>query len=1007
MRDPQTSSRLRSVLTQIWREILNLDEVGPEDDFFRLGGDSLRAIEMLAAVDDVLLTPIEFPEFIEAPTISGLAASIEHSRGHPRAAAVPADATELSGPPPCTFAQERLWFLDQLSGPTAAYNMPLGTRIRGRLDVDALERSIREVVRRHSALRTTFAAEAGEPFLVVSDEPRFDFEQRDLTAETDPEAAVQQAVDAFVSTPFDLERGPLVRALLVRVAESDHVLELVFDHTVCDGWSHVVIFGELGTLYDGYRRGEDPRLPPPELQYDDHARRERARLTDAVIAEKLVYWRERLAGIPAALELPTDRPRPHLPSFRGVTLRRHLPETAAEAIRSFARGEGATLFAVLLAAFDVLLHRYSGQETIVVGSTTAARDRSELKGSVGLYASTVVLRAALGGEPSFRDVVSQVRQTVLEAVAHQDLPFERLVADLAPERDPGRHPIFQVFFAHVLRAPLTIEGSEPFDASPSKARVDLTLWVEEEAEGLDLVWEYSTDLFDSASIERLDRQYLHLLQAAMHDPDRSIAELELITPEESGRLVAHFAAKSQAFPIGCLHELFEEQVVRAPDATAVTFEGSALSYNELNERANRLGHRLRALGVRDESLVALCLERSVDLVVAILAVLKAGGAYVPLDPAYPAERLAFVLEDTAAPVLLTQEHLLERLPPHEAQVLCLDRDAGPLLDSPVENLERTSSPESAAYVIYTSGSTGRPKGVTVEHRNVARLFTATDRWFDFGPQDSWLLLHSYAFDFSVWELWGALLHGGRLVVVPYWATRSPSSLRELIVDERVTVLNATPSLFSAALDELVSAADALSLRLVVFGGEALQPSALRPWFDRFGDREPRLVNMYGITETTVHVTYRLLTAADCDRDVSPIGEPIPDVQTYVLDARLKPVPEGVPGELFVGGAGVARGYLKRPELTAERFLPNPFGDGTLYRTGDRARHLRGELLYLGRIDDQVKIRGFRIELGEIESVVTEHPDVVATATTIREDGPGDRRLVAYVVPERGRIPRRG
>ncbi len=1003
MGDVRTASRLELAIAQIWRDILKLDEVGIEDDFFHLGGDSLQAIEMLAAVDEVLLTPVEFPAFLDAPTVSGLARAIQDSRGGPPAPA-PANVREWSGPPPCTFAQERLWFLDQLTGPTGAYNMPLGTRIRGALDVDALESAVREVVRRHNALRTTFADEAGKPFMVVSDEPRLELERLDLSAEVDPEAAAQEAVDALASTPFDLERGPLVRALLVRLADSDHVLELVFDHIVCDGWSHVVIFDELARLYDSLRRGEDPRLPPPQVQYDEYARRERERLTDAVIEEKLVYWRERLAGIPSTLELPTDRPRPPRPSFRGGTLRRHLPEASAEAIRSFARAEGATLFATLLAAYDVLLHRYSGQETIVVGSTSAARDRSELRDSVGLYASTVALRADLRSENTFRTVVSQDKQTVLEAVAHQDLPFELLVADLAPERDVSRHPIFQVFFAHVPRIPLAIDGAAPFDASPTKARFDLTLWVEEEAEGLDLVWEFSADLFDRTSIERLDRHFVSLLEAALRDPDRPIGELELITAEERASIVAQFAGEPKAFPVGCLHELFEHQAARAPDSTAVVFEDSGLSYRDLNERANRLAHLLRSLGVGNESLVALCLERSLDLVVAILAVLKAGGAYVPLDPQYPADRLAFALEDTAAPVLLTQEHLLERLPPHEAEVICLDRDGRRLRDFPATNPDPVSSPASAAYVIYTSGSTGRPKGVTVEHRNVARLFTATDPWFGFGPEDTWLLLHSYAFDFSVWELWGALLHGGRLVVVPHWTTRSPAALRDLIVEERVTVLNATPSLFLSALDDLLSAADALSLRVVVFGGEALQPSALRAWFERFGDGEPRLVNMYGITETTVHVTYRPLSAADCRRDVSPIGEPIPDLQTYVLDARLEPVPEGVPGELFVGGAGVARGYLERPELTAERFRPNPFGDGTLYRTGDRARHLNGELLYLGRLDDQVKIRGFRIELGEIESVITEHPDVAATAAAIREDTPGDRRLVAYVVPERGRTP---
>jgi len=983
------ASRLEAAIARVWCEVLQRDDVGLDDDFFTLGGDSLRAVEMLAAVDDLLLTAVDFPDFLDAPTVAGLAAAVERSRGR---GAPPAPSAEApAGPPPATFAQERLWFLDQLTGPTGAYNMPLGARIRGPLDADALERALREVVARHNALRTTFCSRDGRPFQVVEDEPRLVLERREVADEREAQAAL----DAFVSTPFDLERGPLLRALLLRLGEDDHVLELVFDHTICDGWSHVVIFDELARLYAG------DELPPPAVQYDEHARHERARLTDDVIEERLGYWRERLAGIPAALELPTDRPRPAHPSHEGATLRTHLPAETAERVRAFARAEGATLFSTMLAVYDLLLHRYSGQETFVVGSTSAARERSDLRESVGLYAATLALRADIADELPFRDLVAQVRQTVLEAVAHQDVPFERLVADLAPDRDQSRHPIFQVFFAHVPYAPLALDGAEPFDASPTKARLDLTLWVEEEADGLDLVWEFSTDLFDRSTVERLDRQFVRLLESALAQPERAVGELALITPEERAALVAQFAGPGASYPVFCLHERFEEQAARTPDATAVTFEGASLSYGELNERANRVAHVLRSHGVGPESLVALCLERSLELVVAILGVLKAGGAYVPLDPAYPPDRIAFALQDTAAAVLLTQEHLLERLPPHAARAICVDRDAALLAEAPTTNPAAGASPENAAYVIYTSGSTGRPKGVTVEHRNVARLFTATDAWFGFGPGDTWTLLHSYAFDFSVWELWGALLYGGRLIVVPQWTTRSPSALRELLVAERVTVLNATPSLFLTALDDLVDARDALSLRVVVFGGEALQPAALRPWYERFGRDDARLVNMYGITETTVHVTYRPVTAADAERDVSPIGEPIPDLQTYVLDARLEPVPEGVPGELFVGGAGVARGYLNRPELTRQRFLPSPFGDGTLYRSGDRARHVGGELLYLGRVDDQVKIRGFRIELGEIDAALGDHAGIASVATIVREDVPGDRRLVAYLVPERG------
>ena len=488
-----------------------------------------------------------------------------------------------------------------------------------------------------------------------------------------------------------------------------------------------------------------------------------------------------LAGIPAGLELPTDRQRPPRPSFEGGTLRTHLPESTAQEVRAFARSAGATLVATMLSAYDVLLHRYSGQETVVVGMTSAARDKAELHGAVGLFASTVALRADLGGDPTFRDVVGHVGRRVLEAVAHQHVPFERIVAALAPERDASRHPIFQAFFAHVPPAPLAIEGAEPFDASPTKARFDLTLWVEEEADGLDLVWEYSSDLFDRTTIERLDRHYRALLESALADPGRPISQLELTTTAERDELAAQLSGGTESYPVACLHQLFERRAEETPDAVAVVFEGEQLAYGALNERANRLAHVLRAHGVEHESLVALCLERSPDLIVAILAVLKAGGAYVPLDPEYPAERIAFALEDTAAPVLVTQSYLVERLPTSAADVVCLDRAADELEQAPTNDLGAAASPSSAAYVIYTSGSTGRPKGVTVEHGNVARLFSATDHWFGFGPDDTWSLLHSYAFDFSVWEIWGALLYGGRLVIVPQWTTRSPSALRELLV----------------------------------------------------------------------------------------------------------------------------------------------------------------------------------------------------------------------------------
>ena len=940
--------------------------------------------------------------------MAGLAAAVEAARDSgPRAAqpatVAPVPVGEAAERAPCTPAQERLWFLDQ-TGAGAAYNLPLAARIREPLDVDALTRALQEVVRRHAALRTAIAAEDGTPVQVVSADVPVEVERRDLRGSDDPEARARSHVEDLAAAPFDLGRGPLLRAALLRLDEADHVLALVVHHIVCDGWSHAVVFRELGALYRAFARDAEPNLPAPPVQYLDYARGLRQTLDPAVHDADRNWWRERLAGSPAALELPTDHPRPRVLSQRGATRRSRLAAETASGVRALARATGATSFATLLAAYAALLSRYSGQETLMIGSTAAGRDRSELENTVGFFANTVVLRAELGGEPTFAELVQRMRDTVRDAVSHQDVPFERIVADLGVRRDAGHHPLFQVFFAQTPPALLELDGAEPFPVALPGARFEIVLSVEEEeAGGLTLVWEYSSDLFDAAAIERFDRQYVHLLGAAIGDPQTPVGRLPLMSGEERRAVVGRGAANAPDQPVGSLHELFAAQAARTPDAPAAVHEGVMLTYRILDERANQLAHRLRALGVGRESLVALCLERSLEMVVAALAVLKAGGAYVPLDPAYPPERLAFVLEDTQAAVVLTQERLRERLAGRTTgTLLCLDSEARTLAAEPVEAPEPDSSPEDVAYVIYTSGSTGKPKGVLVEHRNAARLFSSTEAWFGFGPSDIWTMLHSYAFDFSVWEMWGALLYGGCLVIPSEWTVRSPEALARMLVFERVTVLNVTPSLFTSAMDELLAMADSLAVRVVVFGGEALRPAALGRWFERFGGDGPSLVNMYGITETTVHVTYRPIGPEEVTSGGSPIGIPLPDLELHVLDAAGEPVPVGVPGEIHVGGAGVARGYLNRPGLTAERFVPNPFGPGRLYRSGDLARRLPdGELDFLGRGDAQVKVRGYRIELGEIESALLGADAVAEAAVTAVPVAENDTRLAAYVVAASG------
>ncbi|HEU0078188.1 MAG TPA: amino acid adenylation domain-containing protein, partial [Longimicrobiaceae bacterium] len=903
----------------------------------------------------------------------------------------------------------RLWFLDRLEPGSAVYNVPGAWRLGGALDEAALERSLTEIVRRHEALRTTFAEVGGSPVQVIAPFGGFALPVENLSelSEADREAALGQRAREEAARPFDLAAGPLFRAALLRLGAEDHVLLLSMHHIVSDGWSMGVFFRELSALYAAYHEGAESPLAERGVQYADYAGWQREQLAGEVLDRQLAYWKERLAGAPELLELPTDHPRPAVQTYRGATVPMEFSRELLERLQALERTEGATLFMVLLGAFQVLLSRYSGSEDVVVGSPIAGRTRREVEGLIGFFVNTLVLRTDLSGDPSFRELLGRVREATLGAYEHQEMPFERLVAELSPERSLSHSPLFQVSFtlgdAQDTGGGLAGLSVQEVAAELGVAKFDLSLGLTATARGLRGELNYSTDLFEPATARRMVRHLERVLEQVAWDADLRLSELGLAGEEERALLAAGHATRS--FPVAeRLDQRFEARVLERPDAPALTFAGTTTTYGELNERANRLAHRLRALGVGPEVRVGIVLERSDELVAAILAVLKAGGAYVPLDPAYPAERIAFVLEDAGVPVLVTASGLLARLPAFTGAALCVDTDADAIAQESGENPGVQAGPDTLAYVIYTSGSTGKPKGVQVTHANVVRLFDATDHWFGFAPDDVWTLFHSSAFDFSVWEIWGALLYGGRLVVVPFLTTRSPEDFHRLLAGEGVTMLSQTPSAFKQLVQaDLASGVDpsALRLRCVVFGGEALDPQALRPWMERLGDRRPRLVNMYGITETTVHVTYRVITRADLDRAGSPIGVAIPDLSLYVLDSRLEPVPPGVPGEIFVGGAGVARGYLNRPELTAERFVRDPFSAdpaARLYRSGDLARRRAdGELEYLGRADQQVKIRGFRIEPGEIESALLELPGIRDAAVLVRDEAGRDKQLVAYVV----------
>jgi amino acid adenylation domain-containing protein len=1041
---PRTATE--EMLAGIWGDLLRRERVGVHDNFFALGGHSLLATQVVSRLRDRLGAELPVRALFEQPTVAGLAVLLaDHyevgGQGGAQApiVALPRDA-EGGGTFPASFAQRRLWFLDQLEPGSAVYNMPLallleGESLEGELAEERLAAVFGELARRHETLRTTFVSGTDGPLQVVhpihsANAWPFALASIDLSAlgEEERRRELTQRVAEESLRPFDLASGPLLRGTLVRLADRENALLLTLHHVISDGWSMGVLVREVTALYAaavaGWRgRPLGEALPPLPVQYADFSVWQSRRLSGETLRREIEHWREKLAGVPPFLELPTDRPRPPVQTFGGRSLPLWLEPGLAGRLSALALETGTTLFMVLLAGFETLLGIYSGAEDLAVGTPIAGRNRAELEGLIGFFVNSLVLRGDLSGDPSFFDLLGRVREDTLSGYTHQDLPFEKLVEEVKPERSRAHSPIFQVMFA-LQNAPMG-EGSElpgltmrPLAGSETAAKYDLTLVLTEGSEGGSGIGgslEYNVDLFDAPTMVRMLDHWRALLEGVVADPGSRLSALPLLGAVERQQLLREW---SDAAPVGGgtapVHELFMAQAARRPDAVALVSGDRVLTYGELARRSSRMARRLAELGVGPGMLVGLCAERSPELVLGVLAILAAGGAYLPLDPAHPMERLAYTLADARAPILLAEETLHERLPAGAARVVGLHALAGDgevAGEVPLPAVRAVpGDPGDLAYVIYTSGSTGRPKGVEVSHANVARLFAVIRQSFAFSQDDVWTLFHSIAFDFSVWELWGALAFGGRLVVVPGETARSPEAFYELLRRERVTVLSQTPSAFRQLLWAEESALArgeerVADLRLVVFGGEALDPASLGPWLERHGEERPLLVNMYGITETTVHTTWRRLGQSDLARPGSVIGRPLSDLSLHLLDRGGRPVPIGVPGEIHVGGAGVARGYLARPALTAERFVPDPFAGGTvgevgglrLYRSGDLARWRRdGDLEYLGRIDRQVKVRGFRIELGEIEAALAEHPGVREAVVAAREDRPGDVRLVGYV-----------
>jgi amino acid adenylation domain-containing protein len=904
---------------------------------------------------------------------------------------------------PLSFAQRRLWVLDRLRPGGTDYVVPIVLRLRGDLSGLDLPAALEELVRRHEILRTRYTTDrAGDPMQTVDPPAPVPVPFNDLVG------AGADALDTLLegenARPFDLATGPVLRARLIRTAPGEHVLALMLHHIAVDGWSSELLVRELAEICT------DASRPAATLQYADFAAWQRTAGPDDA---GLRFWADRLRDLPA-LELPLDHPRPAVWDADGTTVSFHLPAQVIRQATATARRFRATPFMLHLAAFWALLHRYTGQADFAVGTPVAGRTVGDTHGLLGLFVNTLALRADLTDDPTFGELLTRARTTSVEAFARQDVPFEQIVDTLGVGRDLATHPLVGVNLTLQNTEPVRFEaGSVTGEVVPvpaRRAKFDLSWTLEERPDG-SVVGEatFPYALFDEATIRRMTDHYQRLLAAAVAAPDRRVRDLPLMSDAELEPLVHQPTTPAPAAP--CLHERFSEQARRRPGAIALTDDGRHLTYGELEARANQLAHRLRAIGAGREALVGICLPRGADMIVALLASLKAGAAYLPLDPDHPADRIQYLLREGNARILVTSTELAARVSEVADRVPVL------LLDTPDEQ-ERvaalphdppavTGHPDDLAYVIFTSGSTGRPKGVQITHANVVRLLTANEDAYRFGPDDVWALFHSYAFDVSVWEIWGTFLYGGRLVVVPYQVSRSPWDLVTLLADEGVTVLNQTPSAFRSLVDlagQSDATLDRLRLRLVVLAGEAVDIGCFRQWWDRFDDTAPQLVNMYGITETTVHVTYRPLTRADLGGDRSPIGRAMRDMTLYVLDDRMRPVPIGVPGEIYVGGPGVGRGYADRPALTAQRFVPDPFGPAgaRLYRSGDKARILaNGDIGFLGRFDDQVKIRGFRIELGEVESCLADHPAVDTAVVTVHEPAPGDRRLVGYVVPVDG------
>lgn len=1033
---------VETLLVGIWEQVLGITAISIYDSFFDLGGHSLLATQVASRIRTVFEVELPLRNLFEATTVAKLAELIENAlrSGHgatlPPIDLVPRDPTTglPTEIPQLSYAQQRLWFLDQLAPGNLFYNLPLAVILEGDLDIPALEASLNEIIRRHAVLRTNFKAEGGVPVQVIKPELKIHLEVVDISGINEAEKSEKafRLAEQEARTPFDLAVDPLLRAQLIRLDHDRHVILLTMHHIVSDGWSMGVFMQELAKLYPSFLSAGGSPLVDLPLQYFDYSNWQRKWLQGEELERQLAYWKIQLANQPRLLQLPTDHPRPAVQSSRGATVNFTISSGLKEQLEKLSRLEGATLFMILLAAYQVLLSRYSGQSDISVGTAIANRNRADIESLIGFFVNTLVMRVDLSGNPNSKEIIKRVRETALGAYTHQDLPFEMLVEILQPARDMSHTPLFQVAFS-LQNAPsgdaLEVLSStaksglvfKPLAVTSGTAKFDLTMSMTDSKDGLLGALEYNLDLFNHETIEKMVGHFLLLLEGMVREPETPISHLPMLTDEEQKLMLIDWNASEMPTPIDrCAHELFEAHARQNTDAIAVVFDGVPLTYGHLDQKADELSNFLKTLSVGPDVLVGIATDRSPDMVIAILGVMKAGGAYLPLDPSYPSDRLAYMIQDSGIRVLITQSHLVDRLPVNQPadlvgntlpppELVCLDSDWSKItLETQSKKSsngdQKNATPDNLAYVIYTSGSTGRPKGTMLRHRGLSNLTEWQRQTFNLDQNSRILQFAPLSFDASVWETFMALANGATLVLARQEILASVSDLLNLLKTERITTATLPPTMLRLISQEQASRQSLPSLQTVISAGEACTPDLIKIWAS---GRD--FFNCYGPTETTVCASF--YKCAVDEPDIPPIGKPVANTRLYVLDSNNQPQPVGVPGELYVSGISLAAGYLNQPRMTDEKFIANPFvnaiatdqyvaGYRRMYKTGDLVRYRSdGNVEFMGRIDQQVKVRGFRIELGEIESVLSNHPQIAEAVVMARDEGDGEQRLIAFFVPE--------